>query len=137
MSSVFGSGDVPWLADYAARGGLRYEPDVDERWLRVWEPYATLKTPVRYEHALHLSAPQGSLTIARFVLPAIHAQVPGAPEPKGPEALIVVAQDERLTGGRACAVSVVARRVWRRWSAKARLEQARRIGRRAHAVWCR
>jgi hypothetical protein len=96
---------VPWIEDYAARAGLRYEPEVDERWLRVWEPYATLKTPIRYEHALHLSAQTGALTFARFVLPAIHAQVPGAPEPKGPEAWICVAQDERLTGGRACSVS--------------------------------
>jgi hypothetical protein len=96
---------VPWIADYAARGGLRYEPDADERWLRVWEPYATLKTPVRYEHALYLSGVTGALTIARFVLPTEVVRMPGGPEPKGPEAWIVVAQDERLTGGRVCAVS--------------------------------
>lgn len=94
-----------WLSDYAARSGLRYEPEVDERWLRVWEPYATLKTPIRYEHALHLSAVSGSLTIARFVLQATRDPIPGGPPTKGPEAWIVVAQDERLTGGRACAVS--------------------------------
>lgn len=96
---------VPWIADFAARGGLRYEPDADERWLRVWEPYATLKTPVRYEHALHLSGVTGAMTIARFVLPTNVERMPGGPEPKGPEAWIVVAQDERLTGGRVCAVS--------------------------------
>ncbi len=96
---------VPWIADYAARGGLRYEPDADERWLRVWEPYATLKTPIRYEHALHVSGVTGAMTIARFVMPTELQRMPGGPEPKGPEAWIVVAQDERLTGGRVCAVS--------------------------------
>ena len=94
---------VYWIADYAARAGLRYEPGADERWLRVWEPYATLKTPLRYEHALHLALPNGSMTIARFELAANVPEMPrGMPQPKGPEAWIVIAQDERLLGGRAC-----------------------------------
>lgn len=103
---------VSWIAEYAARGGLRYEPEADERWLRVWEPYATLVTPVRYEHALHASGPTGAVTIARIVLSPVHARAPGAPEPMGPEAWIVVGQDERLAaaatgaaGGRVSAVS--------------------------------
>lgn len=96
--------DVWWIADYAARGGLRYEPEADERWLRVWEPYASLKTPLRYEHALYLTGTRGSLTIARMVLPGPEPAVPGAPV-VGPEAWVVIGQDERLTVGRAAAVS--------------------------------
>ncbi len=57
----------PWLETYASRQGFRYRPDADERWIRVWEPYATLRTPVRYEHALETTGDAGSLTIARFV----------------------------------------------------------------------
>ncbi|HEY1956314.1 MAG TPA: hypothetical protein VGH28_11895 [Polyangiaceae bacterium] len=85
---------VPWLADYALRAGLRYEPEPDERWMRVWEPYVTLRTPIRYEHALSTTA----VTIARFVL---------APRPGfavGDEGWIAIAQDERLAG-RAAATS--------------------------------
>lgn len=96
---------VLWIADYAARAGIRYEPEADERWLRIWEPYATLKTPVRYEHALHLSSATGAITIARFCLPTSLPRQPNMPEPRGPEAWIAVAQDERLMGGRACSVS--------------------------------
>lgn len=93
---------VFWIADYAARAGLRYEPDADERWLRVWEPYATLKTPLRYSHALDLKVPNGSMMIARFELP-IDAPKQGQFTPRGPEAWIVIAQDERLMGGRVAA----------------------------------
>lgn len=95
---------VWWIADYAARGGLRYEPDADERWLRVWEPYATLKTPVRYEHALYLTGSIGSLTIARMILTGPEPTTPGF-RPVGPEAWVVIGQDERLVSGRAAAVS--------------------------------
>jgi hypothetical protein len=97
---------VPWIASYAARAGFRYEPEADERWMRVWEPYATLKIPVRYEHALYVTGTVGSLTIARFVLQATQPRLPNAPEPRGPEAWIVIAQDERL-GARAAATSDV------------------------------
>jgi hypothetical protein len=96
---------VAWIADYAARAGVRYEPEADERWLRIWEPYATLKTPIRYEHALHVASATGAITIARFCLPSNLQRQPNMPEPKGPEAWIVVAQDERLMGGRVCSVS--------------------------------
>jgi len=95
---------VWWIADYAARGGLRYEPDADERWLRVWEPYATLKTPIRYEHALYLTGTRGSLTIARMVLTGPDPIAPNL-KPVGPEAWVVIGQDERLTVGRAAALS--------------------------------
>jgi len=85
---------VPWLAEYAARAGLRYEPDPDERWMRVWEPYVTLRTPIRYEHALSTTA----LTVARFVL------APRAGFAVGDEGWIAIGQDERLAG-RAAATS--------------------------------
>ena len=37
---------MSWIEAFAAQRGLRYEADVDERWLRAWEPYTTLKVPV-------------------------------------------------------------------------------------------
>lgn len=73
---------MEWLAGYAARAGLRYAPDADERWLRAWEPYATLRVPVRYEHLLEGAA----LTIARFVVDG------------GASAWIAIAQDDRVRG---------------------------------------
>lgn len=73
---------MDWLAGYAARTGLRYAPDADERWLRAWEPYATLRVPVRYEHLLEGAA----LTVARFVLDG------------GASAWIAIAQDDRVRG---------------------------------------
>lgn len=85
-----------WLAAYAARKGLSYEPDADERWLRAWEPFVTLKTPIRYEHALLATGASGSITIARFVveLPPLD---PSAP-PAEASAWIAIAQDLRLVG---------------------------------------
>jgi hypothetical protein len=84
-----------WLASYAARSGLSYEPDADERWLRAWEPFATLRAPIRYEHALLATGRTGSITVARMV-------VEGAPRPDGSigeaSAWIAIAQDERLGG---------------------------------------
>lgn len=82
---------VPWLAEYAARKGLRYTPEADERWLRAWEPYATLRVPVRYEHVLESTGEVGSITIARFVVDTY-----GGPA----SAWIAIAQDTRV-GGRA------------------------------------
>lgn len=80
------------MVDFAVRAGLRYEPDADERWIRVWEPYATLKTPIRYEHALHGTWTSSAITIARMIL---------TPRPGfavGDEAWIAIGQDERLRG---------------------------------------
>ena len=89
----------PWLAQFAAQRGLKYEPDVDERWIRVWEPYATLKVPFRYEHGLSATGAIGSLTIARFVV-TFEAQNPAAPGTIEREASswIVIVQDVRLKG---------------------------------------
>jgi hypothetical protein len=86
---------VYWIADYAARKGLRYEPDADERWLRVWEPYATLKVPIRYEHTLTATGTSGSISIARFVV-SVESTVPGAPGSGDVGAWIAIAQDERI-----------------------------------------
>ena len=95
---------VRWLSDYAARKGLRYSPEADERWLRAWEPYATLRVPIRYEHVLEATGDVGSLSIARFVVvmdpPPQAAPPPGADPPPPPEASawIAIAQDMRVKG---------------------------------------
>lgn len=80
---------IPWIGQYAAERGLRYEPDADERWLRAWEPYATLKSPIRYEHALLSTGSGGSLTLARLVV-----TTEGGVEAS---AWIAIVQDVRLT----------------------------------------
>ncbi len=92
------AGAVRWMVDFAARAGMRYEAEPDERWMRVWEPYATLRTPIRYEHALHATGTTAALTISRFVLS------PREGWGVGDEGWIAIAQDERL-GGRAAATS--------------------------------
>ncbi len=83
---------VPWVAHYAATKGLRYEPDADERWLRVWEPFVTLKTPHRYEHALEATGTTGSLTVARMVQETV---VPGGASYES-ASWIAIAQDVRM-----------------------------------------
>ena len=96
MSVVHRTGT--WIAEYAAAHGLKYELDADERWLRAWEPYVTLKTPTRYAHALSSTGSGGSLTIARFSVPA-EAMGPGdAAATPEVSAWIVIAQDVRMTG---------------------------------------
>ncbi len=85
-----------WIEAFAARRGLRYEADVDERWLRAWEPYTTLKVPIRYEHALHATGGTGSVSIARAVV-----ELPGNPDPllQAPREVgtwIAIVQDDRM-----------------------------------------
>ena len=90
---------VPWLVDFALRANLRYEAEPDERWLRVWEPYVTLRTPIRYEHAVSSTGETTALTIARFVL---------SPRPGfavGDEGWIAIGQDEHLKGARLAATN--------------------------------
>jgi len=90
---------VPWLAEFANRANLRYEAEPDERWLRVWEPYVTLRTPIRYEHAISSTGETTALTIARFVL---------SPRPSfavGDEGWIAIGQDEHLKGARLAATN--------------------------------
>jgi hypothetical protein len=90
-----------WLAAYADKHGLAYEPDADERWLRAFEPFVTLRTPTRYSHALHVTGERGSLSLARFSVEADRLSR-GAVEPSS---WIVLAQDDRLHGVRAAAAS--------------------------------
>ena len=95
MSAVY------WIEAFAAQRGLRYEADADERWLRVWEPYATLRVPIRYEHSLMATGGGGSLSIARAVVEiAPPAAPPGAPGgyqvPTEVGTWIAIVQDERI-----------------------------------------
>jgi len=53
--------------------------------MRAWEPYATLRVPLRYEHVLESTGDIGSLTIARLVMES------------GARAWIAIVQDTRLT----------------------------------------
>jgi len=78
------NGAVPWLAAWAGGAGFRYAPEPDERWMRAWEPYATLRVPVRYEHALESTGEVGSLSVARLVVES------------GASAWIAIAQDVRV-----------------------------------------
>ena len=92
MSAVY------WIEAFASQRGLRYEADADERWLRAWEPYTTLKVPVRYEHALHATGGTGSVSIARAVV-----ELPGNPDPllQAPREVgtwIAIVQDDRMKG---------------------------------------
>ncbi len=87
---------VYWIDAFARSRGLRYEPDADERWLRAWEPYTTLKVPLRYEHALHATGGSGSISIARAVL-----ELPSPPSPHPTPAYevgswIAIVQDVRI-----------------------------------------
>lgn len=75
-----------WLADYAARQGFRYSSEPDERWARAWEPYVTLRTPVRYEHQLESTGDHGSLTLARVIVEG------------GAATWLAIAQDEAVRG---------------------------------------
>jgi hypothetical protein len=88
---------VPWLEQYAARKGLRYTPDADERWLRVWEPYATLKTPIRYEHVLEATGDVGSITVARMVVIREAVGPDGKARTAEASCWLAVAQDVRIT----------------------------------------
>ena len=87
---------VPAFADFAARRGLKYDADADERWIRAWEPYATLKVPVRYEHAMQATGEVGSVTIARMVT-TVDAMYGGVQRTQDVSSWIVIAQDVRMT----------------------------------------
>jgi hypothetical protein len=89
-------GPLYWIAAFAQQRGLRYEPDADERWLRAWEPYTTLKTPFRYEHALHATGANGSISVARAV---IELPPPPSPVPMPPGEFgtwVAIVQDVRI-----------------------------------------
>lgn len=88
-----------WIEAFASARGLRYEAEADERWLRAWEPYTTLKVPFRYEHALHATGTHGSLSIARAVLEIAAPAPPGSPPlpPREVGTWIAIVQDVRIT----------------------------------------
>ncbi len=90
------SAPVPFIAHFAATKGFRYEPDADERWLRVWEPFATLRVPLHYEHVLSATGEIGSITLAMMVheLPAPH--LPSGVRPVA--AWLAIVQDTRIAG---------------------------------------
>jgi len=86
---------VGWMADYAARQGLRYEPDADERWMRAWEPFATLKVPYRYEHALQATGETGSMTVARMIM-SFEYEAAGVRRTQESGTWIAIVQDVRI-----------------------------------------
>jgi hypothetical protein len=92
---------IAWVSAWAASKGLRYEAEADERWIRVWEPFVTLRTPHRYEHALLGTGGSGSITIARMVVEAPGTSAAG--EAREAAAWIALVQDERLVAVSAAA----------------------------------
>jgi hypothetical protein len=85
-----------WIEAFASARGLRYEADADERWLRAWEPYTTLKVPFRYEHALHATGTHGSISIARAVLELPPHPMAPAAAPTEIGTWIAIVQDVRI-----------------------------------------
>jgi len=97
-----------WIDSFANARGLRYEAEADERWLRAWEPYTTVKVPFRYEHALSATGSHGSISIARAVLELPPPVVPpGAPPPPPVEVgtWLAIVQDIRITAEKAATTS--------------------------------
>jgi hypothetical protein len=89
---------IGWIAEFAARKGLKYTPDADERWIRVWEPFVTLKTPHRYEHVLEQTGEIGSVTVARMLV-GMPVRVPSGEVVEGEAgSWIAIAQDVRVKG---------------------------------------
>lgn len=90
---------IYWIGAFAQARGLRYEADADERWLRAWEPYTTLKVPLRYEHALHATGGGGSISVARAVLELSPPALPSGVAPSAHEVgtWIAIVQDVRIT----------------------------------------
>ena len=85
---------IPWIAHFAATNGFKYEPSPDERWLRVWEPFATLRVPLRYEHALSATGDIGSITIALMIHEVPAPALPSGVRPVA--AWVAIAQDVRI-----------------------------------------
>jgi hypothetical protein len=85
---------VYWVESFAAQRGMRYEAQGDERWLRAWEPYTTLKVPLCYEHVLEATGSGGSITIARAMFDYA-APAPGMP-PSRVGTWIAIVQDTRI-----------------------------------------
>lgn len=90
------SGPIGWIEAFANQRGLRYEPDADERWMRAWEPYTTLKVPLRYEHVLSATGGVGSLNIARAVVELPTPPMPGPGFVPEVGTWIAIVQDVRI-----------------------------------------
>lgn len=90
-------GPIYWIEQFASQRGLRYEADADERWLRAWEPYTTLKVPIRYEHALLATGGTGSLSIARAVVELAPLPPPALQQPREVGTWIAIVQDVRMS----------------------------------------
>lgn len=90
-------GPIYWIEQFASQRGLRYEADADERWLRAWEPYTTLKVPIRYEHALLATGGTGSLSIARAVVEVAPPPPPALQTPREVGTWIAIVQDVRMS----------------------------------------
>jgi hypothetical protein len=58
---------LPWLAQYAESTKLRYEPEADERWIRVWEPLLTVAPAYGFSNALSMTSDERSVTMARMM----------------------------------------------------------------------
>ncbi len=97
------SGALPWLERFASQRGLRYEAETDERWLRAWEPYTTLRTPNRYEHALHATGGTGSVSFARAVVDPRATSTVGRALPRAGEVgtWLAIVQDIRISASAA------------------------------------
>jgi len=85
---------IPWLGGFAAQRGLRFEADADERWLRAWEPYTTLRVAIGYANALSATGPHGSMSVARMELTTPYPLPTGGTA--SAYAWIAIVQDERV-----------------------------------------
>ncbi|HWL86150.1 MAG TPA: hypothetical protein VNO21_10130, partial [Polyangiaceae bacterium] len=84
------------MAAFAAQRGFRYEPDADERWMRAWEPFVTVKVAARYEHALQSTGEAGSITLARIVASLDVRWPDGTQRTQESAAWIAIVQDVRM-----------------------------------------
>jgi hypothetical protein len=87
---------LPWLSSFADQAQLRYEPDADERWLRVWEPFLTFEPPFEFSHSLSSVGSIGSVNLARGVIAALPGEAPAMQATQPPcFAWIAFVQDTR------------------------------------------
>jgi hypothetical protein len=87
---------LPWLPAFAAQRGLRYEADADDRWIRAWEPYTTLRVAIGYAHALSSTGRGGSMTLARMEVPTPYPLPPPQTGTASAFAWVAIVQDERI-----------------------------------------
>lgn len=85
---------LPWIPAFAAQRGLRYEADADDRWLRAWEPFATLRVAIGFAHALTATGRGGSMSLARMEVQTQYPLPTGGTA--SAYAWIAIVQDERI-----------------------------------------